>query len=70
LILRLRAQDAVAGLVSADASSGAVPFQDANRLQSANRLMLPTSASSRAALEGADTVQLQSAWSPELQQGR
>ena len=35
-----------------DASSGAVPFQDAKWSRLANRWMLPTSASSRAALEG------------------
>ena len=35
-----------------DASSGAVPFQEANRSRLANRWMSPTSASSRAAPEG------------------
>ena len=35
-----------------DASSGAVPFQDANRSRSARRWISPTSASNRAALDG------------------
>jgi len=35
-----------------EASSGAVPFQEANRSRLANRRMSPTSASSRAAPEG------------------
>jgi hypothetical protein len=35
-----------------EASSGAVPFQEANRSRLANRWMSPTSASSRAAPEG------------------
>jgi hypothetical protein len=41
-----------------DASSGAVPFGEANRSRLANRWMSPVPASSRAAPKGPDAVQV------------
>ena len=53
LIRRLPARESRCRCCSPeDASSGAVPFQDANRSRSAKRWMSPTSASSRAAPDG------------------
>jgi hypothetical protein len=53
LIRRLPARESRCLVCSPEeASSGAVPFHDANLSRSANRWMSPTSTSSRAALEG------------------